>query len=109
MNKKLFKTVAAITTVLALGSAAVACDDGKTPSEPVKYAVSYALNGGAGTLPTETNKKEGEKFTLASATGLTKENYTFDGWHDGTTKYAAGAEYTMPAHAITFTAQWKEN
>ena len=69
MNKKLFKTVAAITTVLALGSAAVACDDGKTPSEPVKYAVSYALNGGAGTLPTETNKKEGEKFTLASATG----------------------------------------
>lgn len=109
MNKKLFKTVAAITTVLALGSAAVACDDGKTPSEPVKYAVSYALNGGAGTLPTETNKKEGEKFTLASATGLTKENYTFDGWHDGTTKYAAGAEYTMPAHAVTFTAQWKEN
>ncbi len=109
MNKKLFKTVAAITSVLALGSAAVACDDGKTPSEPVKYAVSYALNGGAGTLPTETDKAAGEKFTLAAATGLTKENYTFDGWHDGTTKYAAGVEYTMPAHAVTFTAQWKEN
>ena len=109
MNKKLFKTVAAITSVLALGSAAVACDDGKTPSEPVKYAVSYALNGGAGTLPTETDKAAGDKFTLAAATGLTKEDYTFDGWHDGTTKYAAGAEYTMPAHAVTFTAQWKEN
>ncbi len=112
MNKKLFKTVAAITSVLALGSAVVACNDGNTPagpSEPVKYAVSYALNGGVGTLPTETDKKEGEKFTLASATGLSKENYTFDGWHDGTTKYAAGAEYTMPAHAVTFTAQWKEN
>ncbi len=112
MNKKLFKTVAAITSVLALGSAVVACNDGNTPagpSDPVKYAVSYSLNGGVGTLPTETNKREGEKFTLASATGLTKENYTFDGWHDGTTKYAAGAEYTMPAHAVTFTAQWKEN
>ncbi|WP_438848641.1 InlB B-repeat-containing protein [Anaerocaecibacter muris] len=112
MNKKLFKTVAAITSVLALGSAVVACNDGNTPagpSDPVKYAVSYSLNGGVGTLPTETNKREGEKFTLASATGLTKEDYTFDGWSDGTTKYAAGAEYTMPAHAVTFTAQWKEN
>ena len=112
MNKKLFKTVAAITSVLALGSAVVACNDGNTPagpSDPVKYAVSYALNGGVGTLPTETNKREGDKFTLAAATGLTKEDYTFDGWSDGTTKYAAGAEYTMPAHAVTFTAQWKEN
>lgn len=110
MNKKLFKTVAAITTVLALGSAAVACDDGKTPAaptEPVKYAVSYALNGGEGTLPTETNKKEGEKFTLASSSGLSKEDHTFDGWYDGTTKYDAGAEYTMPAHDVTLTAVWE--
>ena len=110
MNKKLFKTVAAITSVLALGSAVVACNDGNTPagpSEPVKYAVSYALNGGVGTLPTETDKKEGEKFTLASATGLSKEDYTFDGWHDGAVKYDAGAQYTMPAHDVTLTAVWK--
>ncbi|MCM1534227.1 MAG: InlB B-repeat-containing protein, partial [Corallococcus sp.] len=38
----------------------------------------------------------------------TAENgYEFDGWSDGTAKYAAGAEYTMPAQAVTFTAQWK--
>ena len=109
MNKKLFKTVAAITSVLAIGSAAVACGGDENPSEPVKYAVSYALNGGSGTLPTESNKAAGEKFELASATGLSKDDHTFDGWSDGTIKYAAGAEYTMPAHAVTFTAQWKEN
>ena len=58
-------------------------------------------------MPTETDKAAGEKFTLAAATGLTKEDYTFDGWHDGAVKYDAGAEYTMPAHSVTFTAQWK--
>ncbi len=73
----------------------------------VEFKVTYSLNGGVGTLPTETNKKEGEKFTLASATGLSKEDHTFDGWNDGTTKYAAGAQYTMPAHDVTLTAVWK--
>ena len=109
MNKKLFKTVAAITSVLAIGSAAVACGGDENPSEPVKYAVSYALNGGSGTLPTESNKAAGEKFELAAATGLSKDDHTFDGWSDGTTKYAAGAEYTMPSHDVTFTAQWVED
>ena len=35
MNKKLFKTVAAITSVLALGSAVVACNDGNTDRKSV--------------------------------------------------------------------------
>ena len=73
----------------------------------VEFKVTYSLNGGVGTLPTETNKKEGEKFTLAAATGLTKEDHTFDGWHDGAVKYDAGAQYTMPAHDVTLTAVWK--
>ena len=78
------------------------------PEPPTKYTVTYYLNGGSGTLPTETDKEEGEKFTLAASTGLTNGDKEFDGWSDGTDKYAAGAEYTMPNKAVTFTAQWKD-
>ncbi len=115
-NGKMLKTAAIAASVFALGLIAVACDGGNegndgnnNTNEPVTYAVTYSLNGGSGTLPTEGNKEAGEKFNLAASTGLTKEDHTFDGWSDGTTKYAAGAEYTMPSHAVTFTAQWKES
>lgn len=77
-----------------------------TPS--VTYTVAYALNGGIGTTPTETNKAEGDKFNLAASTGFSKTGYRFIGWNDGTTTYAAGAQYTMPAENVTFTAQWAQ-
>ncbi|MGN0236265.1 MAG: InlB B-repeat-containing protein [Paludibacteraceae bacterium] len=73
------------------------------------YTVTYALGEGAtGTAPTETDKYEGEKFNLASADGITKDGYTFAGWNDGTTTYAAGDTYTMSAADVTLTAQWKK-
>ncbi|MDE7164561.1 MAG: InlB B-repeat-containing protein [Clostridiales bacterium] len=78
------------------------------PEKPVKYTVTYDLNGGTGTLPTETDKAKGEKFNLAKADGLTNGDKEFDGWSDGANKYDAGAEYTMPENAVTFTAQWKD-
>ncbi|MEE1254592.1 MAG: InlB B-repeat-containing protein [Paludibacteraceae bacterium] len=78
-----------------------------TSSAPTTYTVTYALNGGIGTTPTETNKAEGDEFNLAASTGFSKTGYRFMGWNDGTTTYAAGAQYTMPAENVTLTAQWK--
>lgn len=42
---------------------------------------------------------------------LKRDGFTFDGWKcsvDGKT-YAVGAQFTMPAEDVTFTAQWKRN
>ena len=76
-------------------------------STPV-YTVTYDLNGGTGTVPTNRPEKSGTSITLASSTGLTKDGFTFDGWlcSVNSTKYAAGASYTMTAANTTFTAQW---
>ncbi len=79
-------------------------------STPV-YTVTYDLNGGEGTLPTNRPEKSGTSITLASSAGLTKAGNTFDGWlcSVNSTKYAAGASYTMTAANTTFTAQWEED
>ncbi|MBQ2521000.1 MAG: InlB B-repeat-containing protein [Paludibacteraceae bacterium] len=77
-------------------------------STPV-YTVTYDLNGGEGTLPTNRPEKSGTVITLASSAGLTKDGFTFDGWlcNVNSTKYNAGASYTMTAANTTFTAQWE--
>ena len=72
------------------------------------YTVTYNLGGGTGTLPTQEAIIEGRTFTLAASTGFAKDGYIFTGWNDGTTTYAAGDTYTMPAQNVTLTAQWKE-
>ena len=105
------------------GGAAVTVTDGKftMPQEAVtltatwktlvvKYAVTYVLNGPTGDAPTETNKAEGAEFSLAAAP--TWADHVFEGWQwtDGeevTHLEDAEAEFTMPAYAVTFTAQWK--
>jgi len=76
---------------------------------PVYYTVTYNLNGGTGTLPTETDKEEGDKFDLHDGTtGITApDGKVFDGWNDGTSTYAGGAEYTMGDANVTLTAQWR--
>lgn len=77
-------------------------------AETPKYDVTYDLNGGTGTAPTQGKVAENGTFTVASAEGITPPTgKEFAGWSDGTTTYAAGATYTMGAAAVTFTAQWK--
>ena len=76
------------------------------------YAVTYNLNGGTGTLPTETAKAAGATFAAAASTGLTAPSgKQFKQWNtknDGTgTAYAAGATVTMPANALTLYAIWE--
>ena len=79
------------------------------PEKPTTYAITFVGGTGAtGTAPTIEAKEEGAKITLP-ANAFTRTGYTFTGWNDGTKTYAAGAEYTVPAKAVTFTAQWKKN
>lgn len=82
------------------------------PATPAtKHHVTYKLNGGSGTTPIQADVAEGAKFTLHNGTtGITAPtNKDFDGWHDGTTKYAGGAEYTMGTSDVELTAQWKDH
>ena len=111
LSKRFGLAVLGACMALSLTAVGAACT--KTPAEPT-YAVTYAFGScgdtayaGDSTLPTEAEKKEGEKFDLAGA--LVWEGYTFTGWNDGETIYEAGAEYEMPAHAVTLTAQWEED
>ena len=114
--KKLLFAALSLCILLSVTSA-VACKktpsttNPENPTDPATYAVTYAFgdcNGtayaGSSVLPTESAKEEGAKFNLAAAPVW--EGYSFDGWHDGENTYAAGAQYTMPAHAVTLKAQW---
>ncbi|MEE0923940.1 MAG: InlB B-repeat-containing protein [Paludibacteraceae bacterium] len=77
-------------------------------AETPKYDVTYSLNGGTGTEPTQGKVAENGTFTVASAEGITPPaGKEFAGWSDGTNTYNAGDTYTMGATAVTFTAQWK--
>jgi uncharacterized repeat protein (TIGR02543 family) len=71
------------------------------------YSVTYTLDGGSGTAPTESDKASGATFNLASGSGLTKSGFTFAGWscNSGST-LSAGASFTMPAATLTCVAQW---
>jgi uncharacterized repeat protein (TIGR02543 family) len=70
------------------------------------HAVTYALGGGTGTLPTQGNVVTAGTFSVASGSGVTRTGYTFAGWNDGTTTYQPGDTYTMGASNVTLTAQW---
>lgn len=82
----------------------------KQAPAPTTYALTYALGDhaaeGAG-VPEVAEHEAGAKITLAAAIAAA-EGWEFAGWSDGTTIYQAGAEFTMPAQAVTLTAQWRE-
>jgi uncharacterized repeat protein (TIGR02543 family) len=71
--------------------------------QTISYTVIYDPAGGAST-PTETNKTIGQTFTLAS--GPTRANYSFAGWNDGSSTYAAGTTYRVDSANVTLTARW---
>ena len=73
------------------------------------YTVTFTGGEGAtGTAPTMDPAAAGSEIQLPDNT-FTRDGFTFSGWNDGTADYAAGATYTMPEKAVTFTAQWTEN
>jgi uncharacterized repeat protein (TIGR02543 family) len=72
----------------------------------LQYLVIYSANGGGGNVPTEPTHSNGETFTVASGSSLTKNGYTFGGWSHGATTYAAGSTFTMSTANVTLVAQW---
>ena len=74
---------------------------------PVTYAVTYSKGAdeATGEAPASAQKAQGAKFNLP-ANPFTYAGHEFIGWSDGAQTYAANAEYTMPAKAVAFTAQW---
>jgi uncharacterized repeat protein (TIGR02543 family) len=70
----------------------------------VSYAITYALNGGSGSAPTQSNVSSGGSFTTAATP--TKSGFTFTGWSDGATTTNASTLITNVSGNITLTAQW---
>ena len=74
---------------------------------PVNYTVTYDLNGGSGTAPTQGDQNTGQSFEVnTSGVDPTKDGYTFAGWSDGTTTYQDGDSYTVGTSNVTLAAQW---
>ena len=78
----------------------------------VTYAVTYDLNGGFGTTPTETNKLAGATFAAASTNNIiAPQEKRFKEWNtaqdESGTSYAAGATVTMPDTDLTLYAIWE--
>lgn len=113
--KKLLKATLLLAAVSAIGIAALACGDDDKP-QATEYNVTYSVGEGTGTAPVGGKYKEGDKFMLPKPAGMEKVGCTFDSWLDNETAdlevteyYWPDVEYTMPAHDVTFVAQWREN
>lgn len=110
MKKTFVRVLAAIAAVCSLAALFAFAGCNKKKPEETKYTVTYAVGEGAtGTAPAGGEFEAGATFALPAATGLAKEDYTFEAWNDGAADYAVGATFTMPAKNVTFTAKWKAN
>lgn len=69
-------------------------------------SASFALGGGVGIVPASVVGLSGTSVMLPPYEGFSRDGYAFDGWSDGTTKYAADAAYTLPQGDAILTAQW---
>ena len=79
-------------------------------SNPVcvaSWSITYDFAGGTGSHCANTSVPQGNPYTICDE-APTKEGYTFQGWSDGTSTYAAGATIT-PTKNTTLTAQWQIN
>jgi uncharacterized repeat protein (TIGR02543 family) len=71
--------------------------------------ISYSLGAnGAGALPASTSALEGNTIVVASGAGVTRANYAFAGWSDGSNVYQPGDVYLVGPEAapITFEPSW---
>ena len=75
--------------------------------QATSLGITYNLNGGSGTAPTETNKTIGSTFSLAGIASWL--NHTFLGWFDGTTLFGAGDTYTVSGEPVNLVARWLAN
>jgi uncharacterized repeat protein (TIGR02543 family) len=74
------------------------------------YNVTYSTGSGFGVAPIDTvGRITGATFSVASASTLSRQGFTFTGWSDGTSVVQPGASYTVGSANITLTAQWVQN
>ncbi|MBR6910769.1 MAG: leucine-rich repeat protein [Candidatus Methanomethylophilaceae archaeon] len=71
------------------------------------HSVTYDLNGGTGTAPTQSDVAKGHSFTVQGCTA-TKEGYVFKGWSYDRLTFQEGDVITMELGDITLTAIWKK-
>ena len=78
---------------------------GDTPPT-IYYTVTYDCDGASNCPENQVGITAGSSITLPAAPE--KDGFTFAGWSDGTTTYAASASYTVNSN-VTMTAQWTAN
>jgi uncharacterized repeat protein (TIGR02543 family) len=71
---------------------------------PKSYTITYDVNGGNSTVPTQVNRTIGQIFTVAAAP--TKIGYDFEHWRDGTNNYNPGADYQVTTDNVVLQAIW---
>ena len=80
------------------------------PSQLANEAtVTFAADGAEGVVPAAVKQDVGSTFTLPKNYTLYAEGKTLTAWTDGTTYYAPGSEFTVPAEDITLTANFTYN
>lgn len=107
-KRTLFALLLSLVCAASLFAAVACSDNGETTAET--YSVTYAAGAedATGSVSVESYAA-GTPFVLRDVDTFTRPGYTFTQWSDGTSLYDAGDMYTMPAHDVTFTAQWEEN
>lgn len=107
-KRTLFALLLSLVCAASLFAAVACSDNGETMAGT--YSVTYAAGAedATGSVPVESYAA-GTPFVLRDVDTFTRPGYTFTQWSDGTSLYDAGDMYTMPAHDVTFTAQWEEN
>ena len=70
--------------------------------------LTYSLGTGVGIAPIQASVLEGTTITIASGAQVTRANYAFAGWSDGTNIYAPGDNYVVGPEStpITFVPNW---
>jgi uncharacterized protein (TIGR02145 family)/uncharacterized repeat protein (TIGR02543 family) len=76
------------------------------------YTVTYDANGGAGTVPVDTNKyQNGSIVIVMSGSALSRNNYTFGGWNTQAdtlgANYSAGGTFAMGSANVNLYAKWR--
>jgi uncharacterized repeat protein (TIGR02543 family) len=71
------------------------------------HTITYDLNGGSGSTPTQADVVTAGTFT--TATTPVRNYWTFAGWSDGSTTTAANTLYTVGTENVTLTALWTRN
>ena len=75
---------------------------------PDDQTVTYVLNGGTGTAPSQAPVGTGSTITVAGTSSFSRAGYRFTGWTDGgVINYQPDDAYTVSAQPIQFTAQWQ--